>query len=117
MQTFSGGAWKGRCSERRRATLRRSRLCTQVEALRHRAGLVRLQGPMKCQRTGRSCERVHLAQRLFQIVFAEIRDARRGGRPHIFGSLGLRNRDQSDGGGVAAGRLGGVGDLARMRFT
>ena len=82
------------------------------EPLRHRPGLVRLQRSDEMPAHGEALELVHLAQGLFHIVFAEIRDAQRGGLPHIFGSLVLRNRDQSHGGGVAPRRLGSVGDLS-----
>ena len=77
-----------------------------VEALGNGAGLVRLQAAdeMPVQRQG--AQFVHLCQSLLEIVFTEIRDAGRGGRPYRFGRLGLGNRDQGDGGGIAPGRLG-----------
>ena len=75
-----------------------------VEALGHRAGLVRLQ-PADEVPARRQCPHcAYLCERLLKIVFTEIRDARRGGRPHEFGSLRLGNRDQRDGGGITPGR-------------
>ena len=62
--------------------------------------------PMKCQRSVQVGELVHLRQRLLQIVFAEIRDARRGGEPHGFGSLRLGDGDQGDRAGVPPGGCG-----------
>ena len=62
--------------------------------------------PMKCQRSGSIGQPSILAERLLEIVFAEIRDARRGGRPYGFGSLRLGNGDQGDRGGIAPGRHG-----------
>jgi len=71
MHTLSGGAWKGRCSESRRAILERSTLCTQWKAVRQIGA-----GPcwigcrrLKCHCRLRSAELIHLGQRFLQIVF------------------------------------------------
>ena len=103
MHALSGGAWKGRWSDRRRATLHRSTECTQSKCSAIARVLFDCRDPMKCQRTGSPSSSPEFAKCLLQIVFAEIRDARRGGKPHRFGSLGLGNRDQCDGGGIASG--------------
>ena len=53
MQTLSGGAWNGRCSDSRRATLKRSTLCTQSKRSAMAASLVGLDAadevPLKLQ--------------------------------------------------------------------
>ena len=77
------------------------RCCAPSRSARQSAGSCWTElPPMKCQRSRQIAQTVHLAECLLQIIFAEIRDARRGGRPYGFGRLRLGDGDQRDGGGV-----------------
>ena len=61
------------------------------EVLGYGAGLVRLQAPDEMPVQRQIAEHSLLRKRLLQIIFPEIRDARRCGVAHQFGRLGLRH--------------------------
>ena len=76
------------------------------EVLGHGASLVRLQAPDEVPVQRQIAEYSLLRNRLLQIIFPEIRDARRCGVAHQFGRLGLRHGYQGHRGGVAPGAQG-----------
>ena len=78
-----------------------------IEAFGDGAGLVGLNAADEMPAQLEVGEPIHLGQGLLKVVFTEIRDARRGGHAHRFGSLGLGDGNQGDRGRVSPGCCGG----------